>query len=119
MYMVLLVLDDPARMDEVLAAWETAGVSGVTLLESSGAFRRRRELQQRIPARYAFGYRQDVAASHVTLFSIVPTLTVAEACAAATASVVGDLDRPHTGVFACWPLTMVKGVPEIPPQRDG
>ncbi len=37
--MVILVLDDVDRLEDVLAAWRKAGAPGVTILESSGAAR--------------------------------------------------------------------------------
>ncbi len=32
MHMIMLVLDDPNRLDEVLEAWGSAGVSGAMIL---------------------------------------------------------------------------------------
>ena len=36
MYMLLMVLDDATRLADVLEAWTSAGVRGVTILESTG-----------------------------------------------------------------------------------
>lgn len=111
MYMVMFVLDDPDRLDAVLDAWAAIGVSGVTIVETTGINRRRAQ-RKRIPARYAL--RQFVegdVANHCTLFTIVSDETVVEKCLAAAEDIVGDLDGPHTGVLAAWPLTRVKGVP--------
>ena len=41
MHMVLFVLDDPELLDEVLDVWEAIGVSGVTIMDSTGINRRR------------------------------------------------------------------------------
>jgi hypothetical protein len=38
MHMVMLVLDDPSQLDEVVQAWRNAGISGATILESMGAY---------------------------------------------------------------------------------
>ena len=35
-YLVVFVLDDPDRCQDVLDAWEGAGVKGITILESTG-----------------------------------------------------------------------------------
>ena len=35
-YLVVLIVDDPDDCPSILDAWEAAGVSGVTILESSG-----------------------------------------------------------------------------------
>ena len=105
MHMILLVLDDPDRLEEVLSAWERAGVEGATIIESTGLHRRKRHLAMR----YSFdtGVQEE---GHTTLFAMVPDLAVVERCLAATEAVVGDLDGPDTGVFAAWPVAVSKGV---------
>jgi hypothetical protein len=35
-YLVVLVVDDPDNCEDILEGWEAAGVTGVTILESSG-----------------------------------------------------------------------------------
>lgn len=112
MYMILFVLDDPHRLDETLAAWEKAGITGVTILESTGIQRFRRA---NIPMRYLFAGSQAVEEGHVTLLAIVPEMTIVERCLQATEALIGDLDLPNTGVLAAWPLALVKGVPAQPP----
>ncbi|MDI6696244.1 MAG: hypothetical protein QME21_14455 [Anaerolineales bacterium] len=110
MYMIMFILDDPQRVDELLAVWEQAGVSGATLVESSGLYRRRRQL---IPMRYVFQTTGDyVEESHFTIFAIVEDDAIVQACLKATEALVGDLGLPNTGVFAAWPLSFVKGVPK-------
>ncbi len=108
MYMIMFVLDDPQRADELLIRWEKAGVSGATMVESSGLHRRLRKL---IPMRYVFQYGSDyVEESHLTFFAIVPDEATVQACLEATEALIGDLSRPNTGVFAAWPLSWVKGL---------
>lgn len=109
MYMIFFVLDDPDRLDEVLNAWEKAGVGGVTIVESTGIHRLRR---QSIPMRYVFQQSSVVEEGHYTLMAIVPAETDVQACLQATEDLIGDLSQPNTGVFAAWPVTLVKGVPE-------
>ena len=41
MHMILLVLNNPGDLDDVLDAWENAGVSGITILPSTGLASRR------------------------------------------------------------------------------
>ena len=50
MFMVFFVLDDPNRLDDLLAAWTEAGVTGATIIESTGM---RRRMAQRHPPRDA------------------------------------------------------------------
>lgn len=108
MYMIMLVLDDPGKLDKVLEAWAEVGVRGATIVESTGMHRR---VRQHIPMRYAFQDTSLQERGNYTLFVIVPDEDLVAACLQATESMVGDLDEPNTGVFSAWPLTTVKGVP--------
>lgn len=119
MYMVMLVLDDPARLDAVLDAWAGIGISGATIVESTGIYRHR-AAQRRVYARYNFaGAGTTGEVGNYTLFAVVPDEAVARQCLAAVEGVVGDLDGPNTGVLAAWPLAVVKGVsPEISRVRE-
>lgn len=112
MYMIMLVLDDPDQLDEVLLAWERAGIRGATIVESTGIQRLRRK---NVPMRYLFQTHGMVEEGHLTLFVIVDSEAMVNACLQATEQVVTDLDGPNTGVFAAWPLTVVKGVPPRTP----
>ncbi len=109
MFMVLLVLDNPDQLDAVLRAWDEVGVRGATIIESTGIHR---HLRQLIPMRYLFQMQGDEEEGHLTLLTIVENQAQVDACLKATESVTGDLDSPQTGVFAAWPLTTVKGLPQ-------
>lgn len=118
MYMVVFVLDDPDQLDNVLDAWHAAGVSGVTIIESTGINRRRRARQ--VGSVLMAGMNRligDTQEGHYTLLVIVPDEDLVQTCLRAAESVVGDLDQPNTGVLAAWPLSTVKGVP-LPPDND-
>ncbi|MBN1565669.1 MAG: hypothetical protein JXA10_17620 [Anaerolineae bacterium] len=113
MQMLMFVLDNPDHLDAVLDAWQEVGVSGVTIIESSGLYRHQR--QRPVGARYAFGLARSVSrldAGHYTLLVIVPDVATVEACLAAAEGIVGDLAEPDTGVLAAWELSVVKGVPQ-------
>ncbi len=108
-YHVMLVLDDPNHLDAVLDAWFNVGLRGVTIMESTGLLRRR---ARALGARYAFGFPrifESTHAGHFTLVAIVAGREMVDAGLQAAESVVGDLDGPHTGVFAAWPVSFVKG----------
>jgi hypothetical protein len=109
MYMVMLVLDVPDRLDAVLDAWDAAGVHGATIAETFG-IHRRRAYQGRVAARYAVGgIEPGGERGNYTLWAIVPDAEAAQRCLAAAEGVIGDLDGPDTGVLAAWPLTLLKG----------
>ena len=110
MYMIMFVLDDMDKLNAVLEAWETAGIRGATIIESTGIHRVRRRL---IPMRYAFQSTGEVNVEegNYTLFVVVETEAVVRVCLRSTEEIVGDLDGPNTGIFAAWPLAVIKGLP--------
>jgi hypothetical protein len=120
MQMIMFVLDNPDQLDELLSAWRAVGMSGVTIIESTGFHRHHAQklATQEMPIPAALPERIDKG--HYTLFAVVPDVEAAQECLYATESVVGDLDAQSTGVFATWETTLTKGVlthllrPELP-----
>jgi hypothetical protein len=111
MLMMMFVLDDTARLDDVLEAWAAVGVSGATFFESMGGYRRK-AWRERAHMRYDYGHLDAAEVTgNCTLFAIVPNEQIVRQCLAATERIVGELDDPNTGVFMAWPLAVVKGVP--------
>ncbi len=109
MYMLIMVLDDVSHLNEVLSAWEGAGVRGVTILESTGLHRVLR--RHRPEAAYA-GFSRLFGSNYIghnTLFAVVESMTVVEAAVAAAEGIVGNLDDPHTGIVFAVPVTRVWG----------
>lgn len=120
MYMLIMVLDNVAHLNDVLAGWEQAGVRGVTILESTGL--QRVMLRHRPEAAYAgfsriFG--SSTATGHNTLFAVVHSMIVIEAAVAATERIVGKLDEPNTGIMVALPVSRVWGVPSAEDAPDG
>lgn len=115
MYMVMFILDDPGKLNRVLDAWDKIGVTGATIIDSTGRNRLRRA--QQVGAPFMAGINRLMASdiqNHYTLITIVPTEDLIQHCIQAVEAIVGDLNEPNTGVLAAWPLTFVKGVsPEI------
>lgn len=117
MYMVMFVLDDPARLDEVLAAWTDAGIAGATIIESTGI---RRRQSQTVHMRFLFQAAGPlIEEGHVTLLAIVADEEKAQICLQATEALVGDLSGPNTGIFAAWPLALVKGLAKTYHEQGG
>jgi len=119
MYTVMFVLNDPNQLDQVLDAWSETGVTGVTIFETTGFFRRR----SRPPGmRFWFSVPHPAHGTlqqgHYTLMAIVPDQTVVQRCLEAAESVVGDLDQPNTGIFSAWEVPFVKGLRWQPPSPE-
>jgi len=108
MYMIMFVLDDNSHLDQILDALSDLGLSGATIIESTGLYRRQ---LKRVPMRYAYGDSPLEEKGNTTLFVIVEGEQRVQLCLQAIEQVVGDLDAPNTGVFSAWPLTITKGIP--------
>ncbi len=112
MYLLLMVLDDSTRLNEVLEGWREAGVPGITILESTGL---NRVLPRHSAQPMYAGFSHLFGAGrvgHNTLFAIIDTVEIAEAAAAATESILGDMRQPHTGIMCAVPIAKVWGKPE-------
>ena len=112
MYMLIMVLDDVAHLDDVLQAWVSAGVKGVTVLESTGINR----LLRRTEAQSMFmGFGQifgGARVGHNTLFAVIDSMEIAEQAVKGTEAVIGDLTKPHTGIIFALPVAETWGMPE-------
>jgi len=96
-------------MDKVI--WEGAGVTGVTILESTGLNRVRQGIRDDFPLMPSL--RSLLAGGethHRTLFSVVEDEAVLERAIEATRRVVGDLSQPHTGLLFVVPVSQVLGL---------
>lgn len=109
MYMILFVLDDPDYLSRILDAWANNGISGATIIESTGLNRR----LSHIPMRYSYGETPLDERGNLSIFVIVQDENKVRDCLNEIEKIVGDLDEPNTGVFTAWPLTIQKGVPPI------
>jgi nitrogen regulatory protein PII len=113
MPLVLFVLSDPEKLEDVLSAWETAGASGATILASTGLGRLRqnsllREDMPLIPSLEDI-FRHEETSSR-TLFTLVEDDATVEKVIEATQKVVGDLSQPNSGILMVLPVSRVVGL---------
>lgn len=111
-YLVVLIVDNLDDCPSILDAWERLGVSGVTILESTGLGRLRRSgLLDDLPLmpslRDILGGREE---PHRTLLSVVESLEVVEKLVAAAQETIGDLNDPHTGFLFVVPVLQAYGL---------
>jgi hypothetical protein len=114
MYLLVCVLDNPSHLTTVLDGWTQAGVSGITVLDSTGVQRLRRHAEpEAAPLFMGFGrlLRTDQY-SHNTLFAVVPDMDTVKCAVAATEAVTGDLAGPHTGILFALPIEAAWGLPK-------
>jgi hypothetical protein len=114
MYLILLVLNDPDRLEELLIAWEEkASVEGATVLFSTGLghihqLEGWRDDMPLIPSLSDF--YEIPENMNRTIFTTVKNETEVDAVIAATKSVVGDLDEGGTGLLLVLPVARAFGV---------
>lgn len=113
MFMILFVLHDPEKLDEVLTAWEDVGVGGVTIFPSTGL--RRHKTKSALRDDLPLIPSMDDIVEHMlnlsrTLLTLVKDQQMVEAILTATQSVVGDLDLPNTGIMTVLPVSQVYGL---------
>lgn len=110
--LILLVLDNPDQTLAVLEIWARAGISGATILESSGLGRQLvgRDDLPLFPSLRAVLRSQE--RMHRTLFSVVPDAFDVAGLVRATEEVSGPIADPHTGIFIVLPVLEVFGLRE-------
>jgi len=117
MYLILLVLNDPDQLEDVLIAWEENGVQGATVLFSTGLGRIRqmdawRDDMPLIPSLRDF-YELPENMNR-TIFTVVKDEMRVDALVSATETVVGDLDEGKTGLLLVLPVSRAYGMNKKP-----
>jgi len=117
MHFILLVLNNPKLLDEIINAWEAVGVSGITIIPSTGMARMREKGAWRddlplIPSLEDF--HDYVESLNRTLFTVVPSVEMVDKVIAATQEITGDLNDPHTGILVSWPVDRTFGLQRKP-----
>ena len=110
--MVMLVMADESKTIPTLEAWARVGVTGATILESSGIGRQLAEHDDLplIPSIRAVLRTQEH--THRTIFSVVPdTFSIADLIRA-TEAIIGPLADPHTGILVVLPVLEAYGLRE-------
>lgn len=112
MYLILFVLDNPDKLEDLLNAWEKAGTGGATVLVSTGRHRLSvGALRDDIPLMPGLDdFYKRVEDYHRTLFTIVKDDAVLQKVVEATREVVGDLNKQNTGILVVMPTVQVYGI---------
>ncbi|MEZ4584367.1 MAG: P-II family nitrogen regulator [Caldilineaceae bacterium] len=119
--MVVLVLDGLDKSAAVLEAWEEAGVSGITILESTGMGRVRSRMAMRDDAplmpslAWLLQHREE---QHRTIFTLVESDEMVDRLIQVTQTITGDLDAPNRGILFVLPVLQAVGLAH-PPASSG
>jgi len=104
-------MDCVDRCSDILQAWEGAGATGTTILESIGLGRLRTLIREDVPLmpslRALFSSEE---IHHRTLFAVVPDEETVDRLVAATEAVLGDLDLPNSGFLFVVPVSRAVGL---------
>jgi nitrogen regulatory protein P-II 1 len=113
MKLILFVLHDPDKLRDLLDAWKEAGISGATVLFSTGLGRidQASALRDDLPLMPSLeDFLPKVEHLSRTVFSMIDDKTVVEDVVAATQRVVGDLCEPDRGLLMVLPVERVYGL---------
>ena len=113
MSLILFVLHDPEKLPDLLTAWEEAGVSGATVLFSTGLGRIRQNegLRDDLPLMPSLeDFFPKIDRLSRTIFTLVDDETIVDKVVAATEQVVGNLTQPDRGLLMVLPVSRVYGL---------
>lgn len=113
MNLILFVLHDPGKLRELLDAWTEAGISGATVLYSTGLGRitQAEALRDDLPIMPSLeDFLPRAEHFNRTVFSMIDDEAVVERVVAATQRVVGDLCEPDRGLLMVLPVAQVYGL---------
>ncbi len=111
-YLVVLIVDNPDDCPHILDRWSELGVTGATILESTGMGRiLRAGLRDDIPLMPSLSDFLDVREEpHRTVLSVVEDQQMVDKMVAVAQHIIGDLDHPHTGFLFVVPVVQAYGL---------
>jgi len=115
-YLVVMIVDDPDDCPAILESWESLGVRGVTILESTGlGLVKRTGLRDDMPLMPSLrDLLEGNEEHHRTLLSVVDDERRVDDMIAAAQKITGDLDRGNTGFLFVVPVMRVHGLGKKP-----
>lgn len=110
MYLMVLVLNQQEHLNPVLERFLALGISGATMVDSKGMGREFMECDSPVVGGLRKLLYEQCRPHNVTIYAIVQDEETIDRATVEIESIVGDLDRPGTGVLFAFPLTRVKGL---------
>jgi nitrogen regulatory protein P-II 1 len=117
MSMILFVLHDAEKLQAVLEAWEEAGISGATVLFSTGIgqIRESQALRDDLPIMPSLeDFYPAPENLGRTIFTITDDESLVEKILQATETVVGDLTETNRGILTVLPTNGIYGLRKPP-----
>lgn len=112
-FVMILVVHNLEKFEDVLHAWRDAGANGMTVLPSIGLQRLDKEYALRddmplMPLLSSLFEQNEVL--NRTVFTIVEGEPMVDQIVQATQNTLGDLDEPNSGVMAVIPAAQAYGL---------
>ena len=112
MQLLVCVINDPSKVDEILEAFLEMGITGATIIDSFGMGC---QLVQDVPI-FA-GFRNLLSGSsqyNKTIFSVIDDEEKLREAVRTVENIVGNLKSPSSGIIFTIPVNFVKGLkPEL------
>lgn len=108
MHLLVCVVNNTARVNEIIAGLASIGVTGATVIESHGTID---IAVEKVPV-FA-GFRQLLHGDREvnrTIFSVIEEEDTLDRAMAVVEGICGDLDQPASGIMFVLPVTAVKGL---------
>jgi nitrogen regulatory protein P-II 1 len=111
-YLVVLIVNDIDKCQDILDAWENVGVLGVTIFASTGLGRvRRAGLRDDLPLMPSL---EDLFSGEEeqsrTFMSVVDSQEIVDKMVALAQLILGNLENPHTGFLFVLPVIQAFGM---------
>jgi nitrogen regulatory protein PII len=110
--LVILIVDDPSKVDDVINAWVEAGVTGASAIDTFGTGRLLPgELREGLPLFPSLSdLMQGREEQNRLIFSVVADNFNVDQLVTVTENIVGKLADHHTGIMFTMPVTKVWGL---------
>ena len=116
--LLIVILDDLERLQELMAAWKRVGVPGVTLLQSFGGYRTQDWLHRISLGGIGRLFDQGQIRQR-TLLSLIDDEKLLERAISEADEVVGGFDRPHSGILFTIPVGNSLGLQKWDQEKAG
>ena len=116
MFLILFVLHDTSKLEQILKCWSDAGVKGTTILLSTGFKRigKSNILSEDIPLIFNLAdILEHEEKTNRTLFSVVKDEETVDRVINVTQELIGDLNQPNTGILTVLPVSRAYGLERI------
>ncbi len=107
MELLVFILNQPEYLDEVLEGFLSVGISGATVIDSTGMGR---TLCDKVPIFGGIrGMIQGCRPNNLTILTVVRNKDERDQAIKVIEGTLGDLSQPNAGFFFCLPVSMAKG----------